>query len=523
VTSDKDRIYFSDWFDLPAAVVTDYGAFDVSLINDLPLFIDPFLLFNSSKSRYKVLHNQIINYLLFLRDKAVRGALDDGLIEAWFTFHEVKQNWLGYSLEGNHGTGLGKDFAYALSGNLASLFASFGSETVTRGSHLEKICLIGRGVGKDNISDFATNLIKGYLLEFTQTFARQHLRADQRRLIPIPKVAFSYQTESWMPQTFELPYVNGDYVLLTPVDLLTKDEVWINKRDVFTDFSSVVESIPNDQIRAQLDNFFRSMLTAIQDRDEEEKARRRKPSKRKPRRPASPPEPTRRQRAEAIGISLREHPEFIDYYIRWKEDHGDDAQALADEHLRASARLYISQVRRLALTLRRDTNFYDTTGSTREEALKRIEFLKDVIENKGGWRLFYVNGEPLRRESDMHIIFRLTWCNTPSDVNREVDNGRGPSDFEVSRGRFDKSIVEFKLAKNTSLAKNLQFQAEAYKKASDAQHALKVIVYFTNEELGRTNGILRTLGLEGHADITLIDARNDNKPSASRVAGTDEE
>src|ERR1022692_1619156 len=70
---------------------------NISLVNDLPLFIDPFLLFNSRKPEYRALHDEIISYLRFLRDRAVEGTIDDGLLEAWFTFREVKQNWLGFS------------------------------------------------------------------------------------------------------------------------------------------------------------------------------------------------------------------------------------------------------------------------------------------------------------------------------------------------------------------------------------------------------------------------------------------
>ena len=144
-------------------------------------------------------------------------------------------------------------------------------------------------------------------------------------------------------------------------------------------------------------------------------------------------------------------------------------------------------------------------------------FLKDVVENKGGHRLFYADGKPIRREADLHILFRLTWRNTPSDVNREVNNGRGPSDFEISRGRFDKSLVEFKLASSSSLRRNLEIQAEIYQKASDAQHALKVIVFFTEDELNKVRAVLRELVLEGNPNVILIDARDDNKPSASKA------
>ncbi len=31
----------------------------------------------------------------------------------------------------------------------------------------------------------------------------------------VPKTRFSYETESWKTLKFELPYTNGDYVILT--------------------------------------------------------------------------------------------------------------------------------------------------------------------------------------------------------------------------------------------------------------------------------------------------------------------
>src|SRR5215217_419514 len=148
------QIYFSDFFDVSPALLEDYGAFDVSLINDLPLFIDPFLLFNSRDPAYQRLHEEIIRYLRFLRARSTPGRLDPGLLRAWYQFGEVKQTWLGFSERGNSGSGLGPDFARSLHSTLGTIFTDFGEEKIARGSHLEKVCLISDGIGRDNISDF---------------------------------------------------------------------------------------------------------------------------------------------------------------------------------------------------------------------------------------------------------------------------------------------------------------------------------------------------------------------------------
>ena len=130
--------FFNEYFGVTADQVDDHGAFNVSLINDLPLFIDPFLLFNSTKSEYHQLHGDILKYIIFLRDAVAEDRITNDLVSAWFLFPEVKQNWFGFSLQGNGGSGLGRDFADALRANLRSLFADFGRETISRGSHIEK-------------------------------------------------------------------------------------------------------------------------------------------------------------------------------------------------------------------------------------------------------------------------------------------------------------------------------------------------------------------------------------------------
>ena len=129
------RIYFTDFFRVSPDVLSAYGAFNVACIVDLPLFIDPFLLFTSRKQEYQNLHNEIIRYLRFLRDQSVKGDVSNGLLEAWYCFREVSQNKLGFCMTGSSGRGLGMDFARALNENLHQLFSDFGNEKVTKGSH----------------------------------------------------------------------------------------------------------------------------------------------------------------------------------------------------------------------------------------------------------------------------------------------------------------------------------------------------------------------------------------------------
>jgi hypothetical protein len=80
------NIYFSDFFGCSPDDLEAYGALDISLIADLPLFIDPFLLFNSPEPEYQKLHEEMIGYIRFLKDKAAGGGLPPelaGILAVW--------------------------------------------------------------------------------------------------------------------------------------------------------------------------------------------------------------------------------------------------------------------------------------------------------------------------------------------------------------------------------------------------------------------------------------------------------
>lgn len=154
---------------------------------------------------------------------------------------------------------------------------------------------------------------------------------------------------------------------------------------------------------------------------------------------------------------------------------------------------------------------------TYEETKSRIEYLKNVIENNDGYRLFYKDGELIGDEKMLQSIFKFTWYATESDVNREPNNGRGPVDYKISKGANDITLVEFKLASNGNLKVNLKNQVEIYKKANNTKDALKVILYFTESEFKKVKTILEELNLVDNTNIYLIDARKDNKQSASKV------
>lgn len=454
--------FFNDFFGVSADDVDEYGAFNVSLINDLPLFIDPFLLFNSEKKEYQQLHADILKYIIFLRDEMAAKRVNNDLIQAWFRFPEVKQNWLGFSLVGNKGSGLGRKFAEALSCNLQSVFSDFGTEKISKSSHIEKVCLISDGVGRDNISDFTLNLILDYICRYTQDFAHDYIDPSLRRTVWVEKAKFNYATRSWQRAQYDLPYIDGDFVLLTPKDMLTRDDNWINKGDMIRQFDEIPTALPDGELRGQVFAYFDSVIVQHEDR-----------------------EPNEQERAEAVIKTYLNFPELVDWYIKLKEETGDEASDVSSEKVALTKFIFEHQVKEIQAKLAAETKFYQTGVTTYEETHQRLQFFKDVIEKKGGHKIFWHGDEAIQRESDLQILCKFIWYGSPSDASAEVNDGRGPVDFKISRGNFDKTLIEMKLAKNTQIKKNLEKQLPVYLAASEAKQGIKVIIYFTASEKAR--------------------------------------
>lgn len=489
---DRLTLTFSSYFGVPHDLIEEYGALDISLVNDLPLFIDPFLLFCSEKAEYRKIHDHIVKYILFLKSQAeAKSGLSKAMYRAWFAFPEVKQNWLGFSENGNSGRGMGFDFAEGLFEGLCTVFSDFGTEEMLESPHMEKFSLIRPKIGKDKISDFTANFAKAYLLQYTQAFAKKHIDKSQLALVNVDKVYFDYRAKRWMPRKYFLPIFQGDYVLLTPKDILTRDDTFINRSDMIRSALEFAPSIGDEALRFSFSEFLYDVL-----RDDKK---------------------SKKEKDAAITEFISKHPEIVNYYIRFKESVKERASIFSEKQVELVDEFFIDAAASLSAVVNETTRFYDIRPSSFEEAKERVLYLKHVIEDQDGYRLLWRDGRAPAHESELQLLFKFVWCGTDFDVNREANNGRGPADYVVSKGAADKTIVEFKLAKNSKLRQNLENQVEIYKRANKTDAAIEVIVFFSEREQKKVERVLNELGLAGNEQIVLIDARCDNKISASNV------
>ena len=499
-------MFFSEYFNIDPELITDYGAVDISLVCDIPLFIDPMLIFNSDKPEYIKLHKNIIKYFHFLFKKAQQG-LSDKEIDAWFNFSEVPNNWLGFSLDGNKGLALGHKFAQFLYENIAFTLETHG---ISKSSHIEKIMLLYEGSGKDKISDLTVNLIKGYLCEYTENFAKQYINSEQCFNFPVEKAIFNYETESFISKEYMLPYIinkkgKKEYILLTPFDILREDEPSINRVDFYNSHERIRKSIENESLRAYINNY---IAQAVLDYEENQKKNQRKISEKR----------VKNIERDAFKEIVDEYPELYDYYIKMQEANSEEIRLQCKyEFNKQIEKLFVSSKNLISLFSTGDY-IYKEHENAREEARSRLKYFKHMIEECDGYKNLYFNNKPIAKENDLQRLFRFVWYGTNYKVDAEANNGRGQADFIVSYGSSNQNIIEFKLASNTSL-EHVFTQVEIYEAANCAEGSLIAIFYYTEAEYIKAQNIIKNAGYEQFINdsIFLVDCRNDNKPSASTV------
>lgn len=495
------KVKFNQYFGVKKEYLDEEGFFNISLVADLPLFIDPFHLFYSKKKEYQDLHDQIIQYLVFLKENSLPYSgkkLPTSIINTYYRFPEVKQNWFGFSFIGNRGHGLGAKFANALNNNFFELFEDFGSGKSSQ--HLEKLTLIADRVGKDSISDFTTNLILSYLAAKTEKFTKKYIAEEKTQNFTIKRAEFDFDYHVWKPKNFTLPSFGGEFVILTPKDLLTKNDIWINKTDLVKDFSEIPAAIPDDVLRQQLSVYFSKKLKEYE--------------KTKLNKKTGKPETYHTQETEkkAVLDTIREFKEVIDVYIKIKEKKGNQAEKVSKEYVFETENFHENQFTKFAESIDPCLN----APTSYEEALIRARYFKECIELHDNYKNLYVGDEPAN-EDWIQRMFWFVWYGAKSDLNRQPNNGLGEPDFVASRGRRDKVLIEFKLAKSSSLEDNILKQLEKYKEVNNTSKGIWVIIFFTGEEYQKVLQVLKNNNLNDNPNFVLVDARKDNKIPPSKI------
>jgi hypothetical protein len=234
-----------------APLIPNLSQYDVDFVIprvgiDLPLGIDPFLLFKSRDSQFRRLHN----VLLGVFNAGILAVRNNDLATArhLFSFPEVSSIGMGYTHKGKRGSGVGSHLTDLILQTLT------GSPSLTeRGvRHVEEMQLLSAGIGPDRISDISANVLKRFLIDYTQ---RQCAIWDipTKQGVPVSHI-YDESKQSWEDSYEDLPVspIDGSEILLVPRRLV-RALPWINYDDFLrTEFSAYLAARRDQSARGSV-------------------------------------------------------------------------------------------------------------------------------------------------------------------------------------------------------------------------------------------------------------------------------
>jgi hypothetical protein len=222
-------------------LLRDISQYDVDFVIpfievDVPVGIDPFLLFKSRVPEYRDLHRILLNTF----NAGIDAIRHENTAEAsrLFDFPEVAAIGMGYTQGSKRGSGVGSYLSRLI---IETLAGSPGLQE--RGiRHVEEMQLVSAGIGPDRVSDIAANILKRFLIDYTQ---RQCALWDipLKSKVPIEHI-YDIASHSWEDSYEDLPVSPRDNspILLVPRRLV-RALPWINYDDFLaTEFKAYLSA-----------------------------------------------------------------------------------------------------------------------------------------------------------------------------------------------------------------------------------------------------------------------------------------
>ncbi len=203
--------------------------YDVDFVNprlgvDIPLGIDPFLLYKSRDPALRGLHAQVLDVF----NAGIKAVAQGDLAEARqiLDFPEAGEIGFGYTQGGKRGSGVGE----YLSSLVIETVVDSPSLQQRGVKHVEEMQLLSAGIGPDRVSDIAANILKRFLIEYTQRQCRLW-NLPMRSAVPVAHVFDASRCE-WADSYEEMPVspLDGSPILLVPRRWV-RTLPWINYDD----------------------------------------------------------------------------------------------------------------------------------------------------------------------------------------------------------------------------------------------------------------------------------------------------
>ncbi len=205
------------------------------LDEDIPLYVDPFLLWASPSLQDNSLHTTVVNSFNHLGYLARQGEKTRAT-EMLIALSECNEAGLGTSR-----TRRGKPIGQRSAESILSLFDEVPGYAKNGFVHFEEIQFFVEQIAKDRISDFTCSLLKSFLIDYT-------IDQCERISIPVQEVTVSlyeYKRHELTTEKVTLPTnpESGEPIVLVPKRWL-RFNPWLDFDEYFKD------CVPKDQVRA---------------------------------------------------------------------------------------------------------------------------------------------------------------------------------------------------------------------------------------------------------------------------------
>ena len=389
-----------------------------------------------------------------------------------FVMTEFEEICLGYSLKSTAGSGSGS--------KLKSIILNTAFDIIKAGNkHPEIFEIVGlfeENIGPDRISDMISRVIKEDLINYSK-----------RIYLEIRPLVKNLHLYSFVDGLLINPY-NSKSLILLPKDILHELPVASQWEDI-----DYVCSI-NHEVRSQLNENISKQWAELSTKD---------------------------KKAELRKLLLKDKRLFQLLIQDYKKEHLDAYDFEVDPKGEAIWYSYAKDyTSRYPLTLKRKI-------INKSELIHEVHLIcdhfKELIENNGLNEILYDSNGKARRERITQKLFfgiATTYCKVNnSDINPEVNSGRGPLDFKFSIGNMMKVLVEIKLATNPQLIHGYKKQLVEYQKGERTDDS----VYLVIDNGGNEQRVKSLFDLhndqiaKGHKTHHLVVVDGNPKASASRI------
>lgn len=213
---------------------------DVDTASDLRLFVDPYAL-EIRQDKWSLRCTDHIRSFFGELLAALRGGNDQRAIHIASHLHETNETCLGYSQGHPRGRGIG---AYQAEELINALRRSRAFQTGLL-TDLAETALFIPGIGSDKISDLATNIIRGLLLEYTQ---------EQADLWSMPLVddvpmapVWDIRLADWTQAPRRTIVINGRPIILVPKHCV-RLKVGLNAQEFYN--QHMITALQQEYLRA---------------------------------------------------------------------------------------------------------------------------------------------------------------------------------------------------------------------------------------------------------------------------------